>query len=97
MKGTLLERIPPGVVTWIVPVVAPAGTLAVISPGATTGESCGRAVEGDCCSFGQIHSQDDDFCANAAGRGQRSDERRRSDIEFENGAVILGATFAGRL
>ena len=60
------------------------------------GESCGRAVERDCGSSGQVHSQDDNFCANGAGRGQRSDERRRSDIEFENGAVILGATFAGR-
>jgi len=30
-KGTLLESAPPGVITWTVPVVAPTGTLVVIS------------------------------------------------------------------
>jgi hypothetical protein len=32
-KGTLLESVPPGVTTWTVPVVAPAGTVAVIKVG----------------------------------------------------------------
>lgn len=31
MKGTLLDSVPPRVTTWTVPVVAPAGTAAVIS------------------------------------------------------------------
>jgi hypothetical protein len=31
VKGTLLENVPPGVTTWTVPVVAPAGTVVVIS------------------------------------------------------------------
>jgi hypothetical protein len=32
----LLESVPPGVTTWTVPVVAPAGTVVVISDGETT-------------------------------------------------------------
>src|ERR1019366_9283852 len=35
-NGTSLERTPPGVVTWTAPVVAPAGTLVVISELETT-------------------------------------------------------------
>ena len=35
-NGTLLESVPPGVTTWTVPVVAPAGTVVVISEGETT-------------------------------------------------------------
>ena len=31
MKGRLLERVPPGNCTWIVPVVAPEGTVAIMS------------------------------------------------------------------
>ena len=31
LKGTLLESVPPGVTTWTVPVVAPAGTVAVMN------------------------------------------------------------------
>jgi hypothetical protein len=36
VKATLLERVPPGVTTWTVPLVAPAGTVAVISDFETT-------------------------------------------------------------
>src|ERR1035438_249497 len=35
-KGTLLESVPPGVTTWTLPVVAPAGTVVVISEGDIT-------------------------------------------------------------
>jgi hypothetical protein len=35
-KGTLLESVPSGVITWTVPVVAPAGTVAVIREAETT-------------------------------------------------------------
>lgn len=35
-KGTLLESVSVGVVTWTVPVVAPAGTVAVMSARETT-------------------------------------------------------------
>src|SRR5580700_8577498 len=35
-KGTLLESVPLGVTTWTVPVVAPAGTVAMISEGEAT-------------------------------------------------------------
>ena len=36
VKGTLLESVPPGVTTWTVPVVAPFGTVVVISEAETT-------------------------------------------------------------
>ena len=35
-KGTLLESVPPGVTTWTLPVVAPAGTVVVIKELETT-------------------------------------------------------------
>ena len=35
-NGTLLDRVPLGVVTWSLPVVAPDGTVVVISEGETT-------------------------------------------------------------
>ena len=35
-KVTLLESVPPGVVTWTLPVVAPLGTVVVISEAETT-------------------------------------------------------------
>jgi hypothetical protein len=40
-KGTLLEREPPGVTTWTVPVVAPVGTVVAIPQGWTTVNGAG--------------------------------------------------------
>jgi hypothetical protein len=38
-KGALLENVPPGVTTWTVPVVAPVGTVVVISELETTSKT----------------------------------------------------------
>ena len=38
-KGTLLESVPSGVTTWTVPVVAPVGTVVLISEAETTSKA----------------------------------------------------------
>ncbi len=43
-NGTLLNSVPPGVATWTVPVVAPAGTVVVISDGETTAERLSHSL-----------------------------------------------------
>jgi hypothetical protein len=54
---TLLESVPLGVTTWTFPLLAPAGTVAVISRRNETTEDSRRAVKGDAGRAGQIGPQ----------------------------------------
>jgi hypothetical protein len=71
----LLLSVPLGVVTSTVPVVAPFGTVVVISVLETNPERPCGTVKGDARCAGQIGSQDNDLGFRHAGCGQRFDER----------------------
>ena len=70
-KGTLLARVPVGVVTRTLPVVAPAGTVAVMREWPSTVNVADTPVKAHLRGAGQIGPQNVDHRSHPAGGGPR--------------------------
>ena len=86
-KLTLLVDVPLGVVTLTLPVVAPLGTVVLISVLETTVNVAARAVESDAGRARQIVSQDDDGRSHLAGGGLCFHERAQPHRQAEDRAT----------
>ena len=89
-KGTLLESVPWGVTTLTLPVVAPAGTVVVISELETALKTSRRAVKRDAGRARQIGPQNLDGRSHLAGGRLRFHKRPETHGEAEDRAIAVG-------
>ena len=86
-KFTLLVSVPLGVTTWTGPVVAPVGTVVVISGARDDFEHRRGAVERDAGRAGQIGPENLNVTAHLARGGQRFHKRAQAHRQAEDRAA----------
>ena len=89
-KFMLLESMPLCVTTWTLPVVAPAGTVVVITELETTVNVAAVPLKGDAGRAGQIGSQNLDGSSHIAGGGLCFHKRAKPYRQAEKRPMVVG-------